>query len=191
MPRANGHGPSSSRPAGGSREGPLARGRARWQKQRPAMPTHEPTPEPRFGKTLQFMQQLWELTHALQSLSKRMEVAIGVTGPQRLAVRIVGRQPGISAGELSTALRIHPSTLTGILRRLEERRAIRRQADPDDARRARLYLAATGEDLDEERSPTVEAAVRRAMLHCSAADLAATKRVLRTVIEELEREAEE
>lgn len=155
------------------------------------MGTHETAPEARFGKTLQFMQQLWELTHALQSLSKRMETAIGVTGPQRLALRIIGRQPGISAGELSNALRIHPSTLTGILRRLEERKTIRREADPEDARRARLHLAPNGKGVDRERSPTVEAAVRRAMMHCSASDLAAAKRVLRRMIDELEREAVE
>jgi DNA-binding MarR family transcriptional regulator len=146
-------------------------------------------PEPRLGKTLQFMQQLWELTHALHSLSKRMETALGLSGPQRLALRIIGRQPGISAGELSSALRIHPSTLTGVLRRLEERQTIVREPDPEDARRARLHLATSGKDIDRERSPTVEAAVRRAMLHCSPGDLAATKRVLRAVIDEIEREA--
>jgi DNA-binding MarR family transcriptional regulator len=167
----------------------LARPVARWQKGRAIMGHNEAPPDARFGKTLQFMQQLWELSHALQSLSKRMESSLGVTGPQRLALRIIGRQPGISAGELSSTLRIHPSTLTGILRRLEERRAIRREADPDDARRARLHLAASGRDFDRERSPTVEAAVRRAMLHCSASDLAAAKRVLRTMITEIEREA--
>jgi DNA-binding MarR family transcriptional regulator len=168
----------------------LARTRDRWQNHA-AMGSHDVHSEPRFGKTLQFMQQLWELTHALQSLSKRMETTLGVTGPQRLALRIVGRQPGISAGDLSNALRIHPSTLTGILKRLEERRAIRREPDPADARRARLHLAAAGRDMDRERSPTVEAAVRRAIMHSSPNDLAATKRVLLAVIEELEREAEE
>lgn len=147
--------------------------------------------EPRLGKTLQFMQQLWELTHALQSLSKRMEAVIGLTGPQRLALRIVGRSPGISAGELSTTMRIHPSTLTGILRRLEERKAIKREADPEDARRARLKLGPKGKELDEENSPTVEAAVRRALLRVDVGDLAAGRRLLRAVIDELEREAAE
>lgn len=150
----------------------------------------EPSPEPKLGKTLQFMQLLWELTHSLHSLSKHMEATIGVTGPQRLALRIIGRRPGISAGELSTTLRIHPSTLTGILRRLEERRAVRREADPYDARRARLFLASTGKDLDGERGSTVEAAVRRALTKADPRDLEGARRVLRAVIDELVREAE-
>lgn len=149
----------------------------------------EPSTEPKLGKTLQFMQLLWELTHSLQSLSKHMEATIGVTGPQRLALRIIGRRPGISAGELASALRIHPSTLTGVLRRLEERRAVRREADPYDARRARLFLANAGKDLDRERSPTVEAAVRRALTKADPRDLEGARRLVRAVIDELEREA--
>ncbi|UJR82458.1 MarR family winged helix-turn-helix transcriptional regulator [Sandaracinus amylolyticus] len=155
------------------------------------MSTSDAPLEPKLGKTLQFMQLLWELTHALQSLSKRMEGAIGITGPQRLALRIIGRRPGIAAGELSSAMRIHPSTLTGILRRLEERRAVRREPDPEDARRMHLYLASAGKDLDRERGGTVEAAVQRALRQVDARDIEGARRVLRAVIDELAREAGE
>ena len=69
------------------------------------------------GPVLEFMRTLWALDHALQSASKRMESRLRVTAPQRLVVRIVGRYPGVSAGELSEILHLHPSTLTGILGR--------------------------------------------------------------------------
>jgi len=52
------------------------------------------------GPVLEFMKQLWAVDHGLQSVSKRMEARFGITGPQRLVVRIVGRFPGISAGAL-------------------------------------------------------------------------------------------
>ena len=73
------------------------------------------------GPVLEFMKQLWAVDHGLQTISKRLESQHGITGPQRLVVRIVGRTPGISAGALAQILRMHPSTLTGILRRLETR----------------------------------------------------------------------
>jgi len=41
------------------------------------------------GPVLEFMKQLWAVDHGLQSLSKRMESRFGITGPQRLVVRIV------------------------------------------------------------------------------------------------------
>jgi DNA-binding MarR family transcriptional regulator len=121
------------------------------------------------GPVLRFMRALWALDHALQSASKRMEAALGVTAPQRLVVRIIGRFPGISAGEVSEILHLHPSTLTGILQRLGQRGLVVRRADPADARRVLLELTAKGRGVDELRSGTVEAAVRRTLRRLSPA----------------------
>jgi DNA-binding MarR family transcriptional regulator len=135
------------------------------------------------------MQQLWSLSHGLQRMSKRMQSTLGVTGPQRLALRMIGRSPSISAGRVSDVLRLHPSTVTGILRRLEDRGLVRRKPDPADGRRAMFELTPAGRKLDELRSHTVETAVRRALLQCTPGELDATARVLEVVIAELEREA--
>src|SRR5262245_45581529 len=94
---------------------------------------------PPLGDVLEFMRLLWAIDHGLQSTSKRMETSLGVTGPQRLVIRIVGRFPGVAAGQLARILHVHPSTLTGILKRLEQRGIVSRQADPEDALRAVLH----------------------------------------------------
>jgi MarR family transcriptional regulator, organic hydroperoxide resistance regulator len=39
---------------------------------------------------LQFMQLLWAVDHGLQRASKGMLRRLGVTGPQRLALRLIG-----------------------------------------------------------------------------------------------------
>jgi len=115
------------------------------------------------GPVLEFMKQLWAVDHGLQTISKRLESQHGITGPQRLVVRIVGRTPGISAGSLAQILRMHPSTLTGILRRLETRGVIARKSDPNDARRALFMLTARGRKVDMLKTGTVESAVRRVL----------------------------
>jgi MarR family transcriptional regulator, organic hydroperoxide resistance regulator len=115
------------------------------------------------GPVLEFMKQLWAVDHGLQTISKRLESQHGITGPQRLVVRIVGRTPGISAGALAQILRMHPSTLTGILRRLETRGILTRKSDPNDARRALFALTARGRKVDTLKTGTVEAAVRRVL----------------------------
>src|SRR5688500_18674592 len=84
---------------------------------------------------LQFMQLLWAVVHGIESTSKRMAGEIGVTGPQRLVLRVVGLFPGISAGDLATELHVHPSTLTGVIQRLVEQRLLARTHDPGDRRR--------------------------------------------------------
>jgi DNA-binding MarR family transcriptional regulator len=120
-------------------------------------------PAKRLGEVLQFMRLLWAVDHGLQSRSKRMESTLGITGPQRLVIRVVGRFPGISAGDLADILHIHPSTLTGVLQRLQRRGMIERKRDPQDARRAQLWVSPKGQEIDALRSGTVEAAVRRAL----------------------------
>ena len=117
---------------------------------------------PKMGPVLEFMRVVWALDHALQKTSKRMETMLGITAPQRLVVRILGRFPGMSAGLLAIVLHLHPSTLTGVLKRLQRRGLITRRADPRDHRRAVFGLTAKGRSFDVEAEGTVEASVRTA-----------------------------
>jgi DNA-binding MarR family transcriptional regulator len=143
---------------------------------------------PPLGEALEFMRLLWAVDHGLHSRSKRMAAALGVTGPQRLVIRILGRSPGLSAGELARVLHLHPSTLTGILRRLERRGLLTRRPHPRDARRAVLGLSAAGRRLDVATAGTVEAAMtdvlaslpRRRVLAAREALLALALRLNRT-----------
>ena len=141
-------------------------------------------PNAPLGAVLDFMRLLWAVDHGLQSASKRMEAAHGVTGPQRLVLRIVGRFPGIAAGRLSEILHVHPSTLTGVLKRLAAHGLLQRKADPRDARRALFSLTAKGKRLDTVRTGLVEQAVRR-VLSRAPQSLAAAQEVLGLLAEEL------
>jgi DNA-binding MarR family transcriptional regulator len=144
------------------------------------------SPDPSLGKVLDFMRLLWSLAHGLDSMSKRMAVDLGVTGPQRLVVRIVGRFPGISAGELAELMHLHPSTLTGVLARLHERNLITRRVHTSDRRRQVLRLTARGKRLDAERAGTAEAAVRAALSSVSPRHVQAATEVLRALVRELD-----
>jgi DNA-binding MarR family transcriptional regulator len=135
---------------------------------------------------LQFMQRLWSVAHELQRVSKRMEAELQLTGPQRLALLMIGRTPGVSAGQLAATLHLHPATLTGILARLERARLISRRADAADARRVRLTLTRAGRAANRRRSGTVEAAVRDALGRASRNDAAAAARVLVHVAQALQ-----
>jgi DNA-binding MarR family transcriptional regulator len=141
---------------------------------------------PSLGPVLDFIRLLWEVDHGLNSRSKRMRMRFGVTGPQRFAVRIVSRFPGISAGELAALLHVHPSTLTGVLERLVRRGLISRRADPRDARRALLWATASGRRVDRLRGGTIEAGVRSALARLTPGELAAARHALETLAGALE-----
>ena len=127
---------------------------------------------------LQFMQLLWAVVHGLERTSKRMSGEIGVTGPQRLVLRVVGLRPGMSAGDVATVLHVHPSTLTGVLQRLVDQRLLIRRNDPRDRRRALLRLTARGHRVNAVDEGTVESAVADALAAVGPRDRAATRRVL-------------
>ena len=133
------------------------------------------------GAVLDFMRLIWALDHGLQSLSKRMLATLGLTGPQRVALRVLGRRPGISAGALAETLRVHPSTLTGVLQRLEEKGIVRRARDPEDGRRSLLELTPRGRKLDVRAPGTVEAVVARVLAGIPPARLRGTADVLAAV----------
>ncbi len=139
------------------------------------------------GPVLEFLRALWALDHALQSASKRMEGKLGVTGPQRFVIRMIGRFPGISAGEVSELLHVHPSTLTGVLKRLEQRGLVVRRSDPADARRALLELTAKGRRIDATRTGTVEGAARKALDKLPPAAARQTRVLAEAITAELER----
>jgi DNA-binding MarR family transcriptional regulator len=145
----------------------------------------ETTEDVGLGEVIEFMRLLWAVDHELEACSKQMDSLFGVTGPQRLVIRIVGRHPGISAGRIAEILHVHPSTLTGVLGRLVERGIVTRRADPADARRALFGLTAPGRKLDELRSGTIEAMVRRALGRLAPREVLAARKVLTAVAESL------
>jgi DNA-binding MarR family transcriptional regulator len=140
------------------------------------------------GETLQFMQRLWDLVHALDVRSKRMANTVGVTGPQRLVIRVIGQLTDPTASDIAATLKMHPSTLTGIVSRLQKQGLITRALDKDDRRRSRFRLTDKGLKVDRERKGTVEAAIRRALGRADVTTIAQTVAMVELLVGELERE---
>lgn len=136
-------------------------------------------------QVLGILARIWALHHGLQAVSKRMQRRLGVTAPQRAVLRTVQHASGISAGDLARRLHEHPSTLTGVLRRLEQGALLVREGDPDDKRRALFRITDKGRALCGEQEGTVEAAIRRALARLGPEERAALDRALTVVAEEL------
>jgi DNA-binding MarR family transcriptional regulator len=128
--------------------------------------------------TLDFMRLLWAIENRLQSTSKRMASTLGITGPQRLVLKVVAQQPGISAREVADLLRLHPSTITGILQRLSDKGLLLRARDPVDARRVRLRVQPRGRKFTVLSTGTVESAVERALRNMTPAAIRSARIVL-------------
>jgi DNA-binding MarR family transcriptional regulator len=98
---------------------------------------------------------------------------------------VVGQFPGLSAGELAHIVRLHPSTITGILQRLVAKGFLERTRDPGDSRRARLRLK-PGAVVHTRTSPgTVEKVVTQVLNRIGASNVRAARRVLAEIAQEL------
>jgi DNA-binding MarR family transcriptional regulator len=144
----------------------------------PASPRTTSRAAAELPSTLQFLQILWTVNQALELASKRMALQLGVTGPQRLVIRLIGRFPGMSAGEVAATMRTDPSTLTGVLQRLEASRLIRRARDGSDARRVLLTLTGRGRAIDRLKAGTIEHAVDLALRGVPSRDISCTARTM-------------
>jgi DNA-binding MarR family transcriptional regulator len=84
----------------------------------------------------------------------------------------------MSAKELAHVVRLHPSTVTGVLQRLVQKRLLAREVDPGDTRRVRLFVRPEAKKFARRASGTVESAIAQALSTASPKDVASARRVL-------------
>lgn len=127
------------------------------------MPSAPREPAVTLDPALDFLRLLWAIEHGLQRVSKRMEVTHGMTGPQRLVLRVIRQYPHLSAAELAALLHLHASTVTGILQRLEKKGAVVRVRDSRDNRRIKLRVSPKVHKLIDRSDGTIESAIKTAL----------------------------
>jgi trehalose 6-phosphate phosphatase len=148
----------------------------------------EPTPGAELealGSVLGFMKELWALEQGLNKRSKAMLDRRGVTGPQRLVVRMVGRLGPISPARLARVLHLHPSSVTRLVRKLEARGLIRRTPHPTYRGRLLIELGPRGGRVEQPGAGTVESAVKAALSSARAEDVTAARRVIAMITKRL------
>jgi DNA-binding MarR family transcriptional regulator len=139
------------------------------------------------GQALDFLRVLWAINHGLATTSRYMKSRFGVTGRQRLIIQVVNEFPGISAGDLAKVLHLDPSTLTGVLQQMSQRGYLQLQADARDRRRLRIQLTPKGRRMSHMAVGAIEAAVSKTLAHVSPAKLKATREVLISLADNLDR----
>jgi DNA-binding MarR family transcriptional regulator len=134
---------------------------------------------------LEVMQVLWALAHALEARSKRMQRDLGVTGPQRLLLRVVGESPGCAPGAAARRLSLDPGTVSRLVAGLERLGLARREVDRLDGRKQRLTLTRRGLALNAHHGGTVEGAVREALAAATPGEVRLATRFVRRLTESL------
>ncbi|MCM2333260.1 MAG: MarR family transcriptional regulator, partial [Anaeromyxobacteraceae bacterium] len=119
--------------------------------------------------------------------SRRLLREAGVTAPQRVLLKVVGRHPGCSPGQLARFLHVTPATVTRVVQRMEASGFLRREPDPGDSRRVRLHLTPRGRRADERCSVPSERPVSLVLGATPRARIQETRKLLGALVEALER----
>ncbi|MCB9881288.1 MAG: MarR family transcriptional regulator [Planctomycetes bacterium] len=86
--------------------------------------------------------------------SRRIEEACGLTGPQLATLRMIRTLTAATPSAIARAVHLSQPTMTGILRRLEKRGLVSREASPTDRRMVSITLTELG-SATLERAPSM------------------------------------
>jgi DNA-binding MarR family transcriptional regulator len=80
----------------------------------------------------------------------------GVTADQFVLLTVVAREPGLTQVSIVERTSSDPNTVAAVLRRLEQRRLVRREAHARDRRMRRVFLTAEGRRLQRRTAEDAE-----------------------------------
>jgi DNA-binding MarR family transcriptional regulator len=90
----------------------------------------------------------------LEQVYERLINPLGLNILEWYALRALYAEDGVSASQLALLVCRHPSSMTALLDRMEQKNLLRRQVDADDRRSVRVFLT----DRGRAYRPQVEAA---------------------------------
>ncbi len=93
------------------------------------------------------MQSLRRIFKAIQDYSHEVSSEFGITGPQLWALKTISQNESLSLRDLSQRMYLHPSTMTGVVDRLEKKGYVTRKRDQVDRRVIYVQLTAEGRKL--------------------------------------------
>lgn len=139
---------------------------------RPASHDSQPADRdvPVTGDAAPVFASLRRLVHALHSASRETEQRLGLTGAQLFVLTQLGATPSLSINALAERTMTHQSTVSVVVRRLVQRKLVRKVRAPDDARRVELTLTAAGAALIRKAPEAVQARLARAIDALPAAE---------------------
>ena len=100
------------------------------------------------------------IVHAVDSHSKELERALGITLPQLVMLRAIRTLGEVTTGRLSAAASLSPATVTTILDKLEARRPARGHRHAPERRRGEVHHHPRGGAEARRAAPVLHRRVR-------------------------------
>ena len=138
------------------------------------------------SRELRVLQSLRRIIRAVDLHSRRLVSTHEITLPQLVCLRAVETGQPITAAAVARAVHLSPSTVIGIVDRLEKRGLIRRERQTGDRRRIHLTLTEPGAALVRRLPVPLQDRLTGAMAALPVAEQETIARSLERVVELLE-----
>lgn len=86
----------------------------------------------------------------LEHVYERLINPLGLNVLEWYTLRALYDEDGLTASHLAAQVCRHPSSMTALLDRMEDKKLLRRQVDSEDRRSVRIYLTEAGRALESE-----------------------------------------
>lgn len=126
------------------------------------------------------------ITLQVTAALKKEFTAVGITNvkPAYLGVLFtLWRKDGLKVVSLGRQAGLEPSTMTGLIDRMEKSGLVYRGADPNDRRVQRVYLTKEGRSLEKQTMEGVDHVLSKTFREISRQELSRTMDILKKVLE--------
>jgi len=110
-------------------------------------PNNQEVKIPTQSYDLRILQALRRIIRSVDVHSHKLVTKHNITGPQLGCLLAVKESGPITSAKLSQKIYLSPSTIVGIIDRLEEKKLVQRNRDSKDRRLIHIYITTAGEQL--------------------------------------------
>ena len=135
---------------------------------------------------LETMQSLRRIFKALQNYSHEVSHRYGITGPQLWVLKTVFKSGELPLGELSQKMYLHPSTITGVVDRLEKKGYVSRDRGREDRRIVMVQLTPKGRRLAKRAPNPVQGKMIHGLRQLRKEKLESINESVQTLVEIME-----
>ena len=133
-------------------------------------------------EAIRILESLRRIIRAVDLHSRRLSAGHGVTAPQYLCLRAVAAAGGLTPSGIAREVHLSPSTVIGILDRLEARGLARRDREEADRRRVRVSVTAAGRTLLRRTPALLQDRLSAGLRALRGEERASLARALETVV---------
>lgn len=106
--------------------------------------------------TRRILQSLRAVVRDLRLASTSCEKRFGLSAAQLFVLQVLQEEPGLSLGEVAERTGTDQSSVSVVVRKLQEKQLVKKQASAEDARRLVIHPTAAGTRLAQSAPPAVQ-----------------------------------